>query len=52
MGLENREYYRDGRYTERLTGLGVDFTPVVKYLILANVLVYAAEEATRRPQPS
>jgi hypothetical protein len=30
MGLENRDYYRDGSYTETLTGWGLDFTPVVK----------------------
>jgi membrane associated rhomboid family serine protease len=40
MGLENRDYFRDGSYTESLTGLGLDFTPVVKYLILANVAVF------------
>ncbi len=40
MGLENRDYYRDGKYTESLTSLGLDFTPVVKYLILANVVVF------------
>lgn len=40
MGLENRDYYRDGSYTDTLTGWGVDFTPVVKYLIVANVLVF------------
>jgi membrane associated rhomboid family serine protease len=40
MGLENRDYYRDGRYTDSLTSLGLDLTPVVKYLILANVAVF------------
>lgn len=40
MGLENREYFRDGSYTANITGWGVDFTPVVKYLIIANVVVF------------
>jgi hypothetical protein len=40
MGLENREYYRDGRYTSSISGWGLDFTPVVKYLIGANVIVF------------
>src|SRR5690242_18016379 len=40
MGLENRDYVRDGSYTASLTGFGVDFTPVVKYLIITNVVVF------------
>jgi membrane associated rhomboid family serine protease len=40
MGLENRDYVRDGSYTAALTGFGLDFTPVVKYLIIANVVVF------------
>ncbi len=40
MGLENRDYVRDGSYTAALTGFGVSFTPVVKYLIIANVIVF------------
>jgi membrane associated rhomboid family serine protease len=40
MGLENRDYVRDGSYTAALSGLGLDFTPVVKYLIIANVVVF------------
>ena len=52
MPLEDREYYRDGSYTERLTGLGVDFTPVVKYLILANVLVFLLQIFWTRPADS
>ena len=40
MGLENREYFRDGSYTASVTGWGVEFTPVVKYLIIANVVVF------------
>jgi membrane associated rhomboid family serine protease len=40
MGLENRDYYRDGSYTSSLVGWGIDFTPMVKYLIIANVIVF------------
>jgi membrane associated rhomboid family serine protease len=40
MGLENRDYYRDGSYTDSVAGWGVSFTPVVKYLILANAIVF------------
>jgi membrane associated rhomboid family serine protease len=43
MGLENRHYFRDGSYTERLTGLGLEFTPVVKKLIIANVIVFVMQ---------
>src|SRR5438105_15673435 len=49
MGLENRDYYRDGSYTETLTGWGLDFTPVVKYLILANVAVFLLQIFITRP---
>jgi membrane associated rhomboid family serine protease len=40
MGLESRDYYRDGSYSASLVEWGVDFTPVVKYLIIANVVVF------------
>jgi membrane associated rhomboid family serine protease len=40
MGLENRDYYRDGSYSESLVAWGVDFTPVVKYLIILNAVVF------------
>jgi membrane associated rhomboid family serine protease len=43
MGLESRDYYRDGSYTATLAGWGVDFTPVVKYLIIANVVVFVLQ---------
>jgi membrane associated rhomboid family serine protease len=43
MGLENRDYVRDGSYTAALSGLGLDFTPVVKYLIIANVVVFVLQ---------
>jgi membrane associated rhomboid family serine protease len=51
MGLENRDYYRDGSYTDRLTGWGLDFTPVVKFLILANVAVFLLQIFFTRPAP-
>src|SRR3954449_13600005 len=52
MGLENREYYRDGSYTSRLAGWGIEpFTPVVKYLIIANVIIFLLQVfATRAPE--
>src|SRR5947207_2652552 len=40
MGLENRDYFRDGSYSESLADWGVDFTPVVKYLIIVNVVIF------------
>jgi membrane associated rhomboid family serine protease len=40
MGLESRDYYRDGRYTDSLSSWGVAFTPVVKYLLILNVVVF------------
>ena len=40
MGIESRDYSRDGRYTASLSGWGRDLTPVVKYLIIANVVVF------------
>src|SRR5262249_23791428 len=53
MGLENREYFRDGTYsyTDRLTGFGLEFTPVVKYLILANVIVFLLQIFLLRTDP-
>ena len=51
MGYENREYMRDGSYTERIAGLGVDFTPVVKALILVNVAVFLLQIFITRPAP-
>jgi len=53
MGLESRDYIRDGSYTSRLTGLGIEFTPVVKYLIIANVVVFLLQifiTRTERPK--
>jgi membrane associated rhomboid family serine protease len=52
MGLENRDYYRDGSYTESLTGLGLNtITPMVKYLILANVIVFLLQIFFVRTKP-
>src|SRR5262245_18428161 len=48
MGLENRDYYRDGSYTSSLTGWGVHFTPVVKYLISVNVIVFLLQICVTR----
>jgi membrane associated rhomboid family serine protease len=49
MGLESRNYYRDGSYTDSLSGWGIDFTPVVKRLILANVAVFLLQIFFTRP---
>lgn len=51
MGFENRDYFRDGSYTDRVAGWGVDFTPVVKYLILANVAVFLLQIFVTRTAP-
>jgi membrane associated rhomboid family serine protease len=49
MGFENRDYARDGSYSASLVAWGVDFTPVVKYLIIANVAVYLLQIFITRP---
>jgi membrane associated rhomboid family serine protease len=49
MGLEHRDYYRDGSYTDRVTGWGIELTPVVKYLIVANVIVFLLQIFATRP---
>jgi membrane associated rhomboid family serine protease len=51
MGLESRDYFRDGSYTDSLTGWGLHFTPVVKYLILANVVVFLLQIFITRRMP-
>jgi membrane associated rhomboid family serine protease len=51
MGLENRDYFRDGSYTATLAAWGVDFTPVVKYLIIANVVVFVLQIFITRAAP-
>jgi membrane associated rhomboid family serine protease len=56
MGFENRSYFRDGSYTNSLGGWGVDFTPVVKWLIIANVVVFVLQifltHENKAPKPS
>src|SRR5262249_39427147 len=49
IGFESRHYYRDGSYTDRITGLGLEFTPVVKYLIAINVVVFLLQIFVTRP---
>jgi membrane associated rhomboid family serine protease len=49
MGFESRDYMRDGRYTASLSGWGADLTPVVKYLIIANVVVFLLQILLTRP---
>jgi membrane associated rhomboid family serine protease len=52
MGFESRDYSRDGRYTASLSGWGMDLTPVVKYLIIANVVVFLLQILLTRPAPA
>ena len=41
MGFENRDYYRESDYTGAAAGWGSEYiTPIVKYLIIANVVVF------------
>ncbi|MCI0359400.1 MAG: rhomboid family intramembrane serine protease [Planctomycetaceae bacterium] len=41
VGFENRDYIREGDYTGTLAGWGLDYiSPVVKWLIVANVIVW------------
>ena len=49
MGFESRDYSRDGRYTASLSGWGQTLTPVVKYLIIANVVVFLLQIVLTRP---
>ena len=49
MGFESRDYSRDGRYTASLSGWGMELTPVVKYLIMANVAVFLLQVFLTRP---
>src|SRR5271168_3368752 len=49
MGFETRDYSRDGRYTASLSGWGMELTPVVKYLIIANVVVFVLQLFLTRP---
>ncbi|HZN32419.1 MAG TPA: rhomboid family intramembrane serine protease [Pirellulaceae bacterium] len=45
MGIEDRDYTRDSSdYTGTLTGFGLDYIPpVVKWIIIANVVVFVAQ---------
>jgi len=44
VGFENRDYTREGDYTGTLAGWGLDYvSPVVKWLIIANVVVWLAQ---------
>lgn len=49
MGFESRDYVRDGSYTASLSAWGMDLTPVVKYLIIANVVVFLLQLLLTRP---
>src|SRR5262245_35679361 len=51
MGIEDRDYTRDSSdYTGALTGFGIDYIPpVVKWLIIANVVVFVAQMFVTRP---
>ena len=40
---------RDGSYTASLSAWGMDLTPVVKYLVLANVIVFVLQLLLTRP---
>ncbi len=52
MGFESRDYSRDGSYTASLGAWGIDLTPVVKYLIIANVVVFILQIVLTRPSPA
>ncbi len=49
MGFQDRDYSRDGRYTSSLTPWNMDLTPVVKRLIIANVVVFLFQIFLTRP---
>ncbi len=49
MGFESRDYARDGSYTASLSAWGMDLTPVVKYLVIANVAVFLLQLFLTRP---
>ncbi len=52
MGIEDRDYTRDSSdYTGTLTGFGLDYIPpVVKWLIIVNAVVFAAQLFVTRPR--
>jgi membrane associated rhomboid family serine protease len=49
MGLESRDYARDGSYTASLSSWGMDLTPIVKYLLFANIAVFILQVLLTRP---
>jgi membrane associated rhomboid family serine protease len=49
MGFESRDYSRDGRYTASLSGWGMELTPVVKCLVIANIVVFLLQLFLTRP---
>ncbi len=49
MGFESRDYARDGSYTASLGAWGMDLTPVVKYVVIANVVVFLLQIMLTRP---
>ncbi len=51
MGFENRDYTREGDYTGTLAGWGLDYlSPVVKWLIVANLVVFVLQIFLTRAQ--
>jgi membrane associated rhomboid family serine protease len=51
MGLESRDYARDGSYTASLSSWGMDLTPVVKWLVIMNVAVFLLQVFLTRSAP-
>jgi membrane associated rhomboid family serine protease len=51
MGFESRDYSRDGSYTASLSAWGIELTPVVKYLLIANIIVFLLQIFLTRPAP-
>ena len=55
MGIEGRDYFRDGRYSASLGGWGFGSSrlpPMVKFLLLANIVVFLLQIfITRDPRP-
>ncbi|MDX1948432.1 MAG: rhomboid family intramembrane serine protease [Pirellulaceae bacterium] len=50
MGLEDRDYHREWSYTDATAGWGSEFiSPVVKWLIVANIAVFLGQIFVTRP---
>jgi membrane associated rhomboid family serine protease len=49
MGFQDRDYSRDGSYTASLSSWGMDLSPMVKYLVIANVVVFLLQIMLTRP---